>query len=65
MYVVQKRDAQTLVPLIKKNALPGCDIHSDEWRACGKRKTYAACWMLMGGQQKKSLIQYVVKAAHC
>ena len=33
MYVVQKRDAQTLVPLIKKNALPGCDIHSDEWRA--------------------------------
>ena len=33
MFVVQKRDAATLLPLIKKNAIKGSDIHSDEWRA--------------------------------
>jgi hypothetical protein len=36
MFVVQKRDAKTLLPIIKRNAAPGSDIHSDEWRAYGK-----------------------------
>ena len=36
MFVVQRRDAKTLVPIIKRNAAPGSDIHSDEWRANSK-----------------------------
>ena len=31
MFVVEKRDAETLIPLIKANILPGTDITSDEW----------------------------------
>ena len=40
MYVEQKPDAQTLVPLINKNAIPGCDIHSDGWRAYRRRRDH-------------------------
>jgi hypothetical protein len=38
MYVVKRRDAQTLIPIIQRNAIPGSDIHSDEWRAYTKLK---------------------------
>ncbi len=40
MYVVQRRDAATLIPIIKRNATVGSDIHSDEWRAYSKLKTH-------------------------
>ena len=33
MFVVEKRDAATLIPIIKANVLEGSDITSDEWRA--------------------------------
>ena len=33
MFVVKRRDAATLLPIIKRNATIGSDIHSDEWRA--------------------------------
>ena len=39
MFVVKRRDAETLIPIIKRNALRGSDIHSDEWRAYSKLKT--------------------------
>ena len=32
MFVVQKRDTKTLLPIIERNAAPGSDIHSDEWK---------------------------------
>ncbi|CAF0922011.1 unnamed protein product [Brachionus calyciflorus] len=31
MFVVEKRDAKTLIPIIQKNVLPGTEIVSDEW----------------------------------
>ena len=40
MFVVERRDAKTLVPIIKRNALEGSDIHSDEWRAYNKLKLH-------------------------
>ncbi|KAE8741233.1 hypothetical protein FOCC_FOCC013219 [Frankliniella occidentalis] len=33
LYTVKKRDTATLVPLIKKNILPGTTIYSDCWKA--------------------------------
>jgi hypothetical protein len=36
MFVVQKRDAKTLIPLIKRHCIENSDIHSDEWRAYSK-----------------------------
>lgn len=33
MEVVQKRDADTLIPIIERIARPGSIIHSDQWRA--------------------------------
>ncbi len=33
MFVVKRRDAKTLIPIIKRNIQSGSDIHSDEWRA--------------------------------
>ena len=39
MFVVDKRDSKTLIPIIKRNAIEGSDIHSDEWRAYRKLKT--------------------------
>ena len=38
MFIVQRRDAKTLIPLIKNNIRPDSDIHSDEWRAYSKIK---------------------------
>ena len=40
MFVIQRRDAATLIPIIRKNAKMGSDIHSDEWRAYSKLKSY-------------------------
>ena len=36
MFFAQRRDAATLIPIIRKNAKMGSDIHSDEWRAYSK-----------------------------
>ena len=36
MFVVQRRDADTLIPLIKRHCVTKSDIHSDEWRAYNK-----------------------------
>ena len=36
MFVVQRRDAKTLLPIIKRNVKCESDIHSDEWRAYSK-----------------------------
>ena len=36
MFIVQRRDAATLIPLIKRSIKTGTDIHSDEWRAYNK-----------------------------
>ena len=33
MFVVEKRDAKTLIPIIVKNVRIGSEIISDEWRA--------------------------------
>ncbi len=33
MFIVQRRDAITLMPLIKQHVKPLTEIHSDEWRA--------------------------------
>ena len=33
MFVVQRRDAKTLIPIVQRNIKTGSDIHSDEWRA--------------------------------
>ena len=33
MYVVRRRDAGTLIPIIQRNSIAGNDMHSDEWRA--------------------------------
>ena len=33
MFIVEKRDAKTLIPLIQKHVLPGTEIVSDEWKA--------------------------------
>ena len=33
MFIVQRRDAITLMPLIKQHVSPLTEIHSDEWRA--------------------------------
>ena len=41
MFFVNKRYAETLIPIIAKNALLGSDIHSDEWRANSKLKASA------------------------
>ena len=40
MFVVKRRDAETFIPIIRRNALPGSDIHSDEWRAYNKLKIH-------------------------
>ena len=32
-FLVEKRDAETLVPIIKKHILPGTTIYSDSWQA--------------------------------
>ena len=36
MFIVQCRDATTLIPIIKRNLKVRSDIHSDEWRAHNK-----------------------------
>jgi predicted ABC-class ATPase len=36
MFVVEKRDAQTLLPIILRNVKKGSQINSDEWRAYSK-----------------------------
>ena len=33
MFYVDRRDAKTLIPIIRKNILPGTEIVSDEWKA--------------------------------
>ena len=33
MRVVQRRDAQTLLPIIQAHVAPGTVVHTDEWRA--------------------------------
>jgi len=35
IFVVKRRDAdkETLIPIIRRNALSGSSIHSGEWRA--------------------------------
>lgn len=38
MFVVDKRDAATLIPIIQQNVLPGTIIVSDEWRSYGQLK---------------------------
>ena len=41
MFVIQRRDAATLIPIIRKNAKMGSDIHSDEWlKNYSKLKNY-------------------------
>ena len=36
MFIVERRDAHTLIPLIKRNIRAETEIHSDEWRAYNK-----------------------------
>ena len=36
MFVVDKRNAETLIPIIQRHVLPGTEIASDEWRAYSK-----------------------------
>ena len=36
MFVVVKRNAETLIPIIQRHVLPGTEIASDEWRAYSK-----------------------------
>ena len=33
MFYVKKRDAATLIPIIRKHVLPGTEIHYDQWAA--------------------------------
>jgi hypothetical protein len=40
MFVVEKRDAETLMPIILRNAKKGTQINSDEWRAYSKLKDH-------------------------
>ena len=40
MFVVDKRDAKTLIPIIKKHVLPGTEITSDVWRAYNGLKNH-------------------------
>ena len=41
MFFIQRRDAATLIPIIRKNAKMGSDIHSDEWlKNYSKLKNY-------------------------
>jgi transposase len=38
MFVVERRDADTLIPIIQQNVLPGTVIVLDEWRSYSKLK---------------------------
>lgn len=40
MFIVQRRDAQTLIPLITRHVNVESEIVSDEWRAYSKLKKY-------------------------
>ncbi|KAE9531221.1 hypothetical protein AGLY_010427 [Aphis glycines] len=39
-YIVNKRDRDTLLPIIIQEIEPGSTVHSDEWRAYGTLKNY-------------------------
>ena len=38
MFVAEKRNAETLIPIIQQNVAKESEIVSDEWKACGKLK---------------------------
>ena len=59
MFIVQRRDAVTLMPLIKQHINPLSEIHSDEWRAYGRIKKEG--YTHFEGYTQCSLIQILIK----
>ena len=39
MFIVKRRDAETLMSLIRQHVAPKTEIHSDEWRAYNRIKS--------------------------